>query len=269
MILVPVDFSLTSINAAKYACQWAIQLGFTKLHLYHSYIADDGVSEIGIEGVAAKAKQALIELKQQLESIANCPELTIETNQEPVLAYLNQLVKSHQAYNIVMGLSGKGKLAQKVIGSTTTKVAQEAHCPVIIVPPDSAFQSVKNIVLALPFQKDRIEKTPANLISNMVLKTGAQLMVLQVNNGLAGVAQEVNSDLQTAHHLFPDIEARFYTEEGKQVPKEVLEFAIEQSAEMIIAIIHQHGFWHKLLKGDTTEEIVFNSKVPIFAARSL
>lgn len=270
MIIVPVDFSPTSINAATYACQWATQLDKRKLHLYHSYIADDGVAETGVEGVAAKSRNALLELKQQLQSLPGCPEVTVETNQEPVLEYLNHLVQRHKAYNIVMGLTGKGKVAQKIIGSTTIKVAQEAGCPVVIVPPDCPFQPVKTVVLALQFQSRMLEKTPSPTINNMIQEAGAELLVLNVNKDIVRkVSQEVNAGQHAAHMMFQGINASFHFEEGKQVPKEVVEFAAENDAQMIVAILQQHGFWHNLFKGSTTEALAFHSKIPIFALCTL
>ncbi len=270
MIIVPVDFSTTSMNAARYACQWAAQLGQDKLHLYHSYIADDGMAEIGPEGVEAKSRQALQELKAQLQQLPGCPEISMETNQEPVLAYLNQTMQKRKGYHIVMGLSGKGKLAQKVIGSTTIKVAQEARCPVVIVPPACTFQPVKTVVLALQLQSGMLEQTPSGAINDMILASGAKLMVLNVNNdSTQTVTREVNAGQHAAHMMFDGIGASFHFEEGTNVPKEVVAFAAANQAQMIVAILQQHGFWHTLFKGSTTEALAFHSNIPIFALSSL
>lgn len=108
-LLVPIDFSENAIDAVQYAVHWSNQLESERIILYHSSNTDSTANDIHSkelenikEGLSSKDKLEVI-------CIVNNDGLT-----EGVVA----LVREYQVSFIVMGIAGRNKAGQKLIGSS-------------------------------------------------------------------------------------------------------------------------------------------------------
>ena len=110
-VIVPVDFSPTSLHAAKYAAQLLTGHYGVTLVLYHSY---SKASE------AAKVEQDLERLKTELmqDNIVNMEILAHE--EDDFVAGLEKAARHRAADLVIMGITGKSELAQVFFGLITT-----------------------------------------------------------------------------------------------------------------------------------------------------
>ena len=144
-ILVPVDFSPTSRNAALYAAGLAEQIGSSKLVLYNAFQTilsnfhanpdGEGLDEEELRPLQEDAMHAL-----KLEMLSTTPaNLQIESHcvYEVFHDELTEICKRTNTQWVVMGISGGGKLKEKLIGSHALKVARNSANQVIIVPPNA------------------------------------------------------------------------------------------------------------------------------------
>jgi len=119
-IIVPVDFSRTSINTANYAVKMLTGQHDTEVILYHAY-------EKSTE--ADQAQELMEELKQRLSSsgITNAKTHIEESGDFPEA--LSRFARHHAAQLIIMGLTGKSKLAQMFLTGKTLKIVDKNPLP--------------------------------------------------------------------------------------------------------------------------------------------
>ena len=128
-ILIPVDGSQQSINAFKKAVQIA-KRNDAILHLVTVVDKRNDPEE------AASIERDKESLFKSLEAYASKENLTIEKdikfgNAKKLIA--EDLVKDWSIDLIIMGATGKGRIAKLVVGSITNHVTRHARCDVLIV----------------------------------------------------------------------------------------------------------------------------------------
>jgi nucleotide-binding universal stress UspA family protein len=128
-ILIPVDGSQQSINAFKKAVQIA-KRNDAILHLVTVVDKRNDPEE------AASIERDKEGLFKSLEAYASKENLTIEKdikfgNAKKLIA--EDLVKDWSIDLIIMGATGKGRIAKLVVGSITNHVTRHARCDVLIV----------------------------------------------------------------------------------------------------------------------------------------
>ena len=140
-ILVPIDFSVHSKNALKYAVSMAEQFR-AKLHLVYVveptiYPADLGFGQVVLPGVedelrakGAAELQALIdkEIGGRVEATS-----TVRTG-NPHHEILGE-AEERKVDLIIVATHGHSGVEHMLFGSTAERVVRHAHCPVLTVRP--------------------------------------------------------------------------------------------------------------------------------------
>lgn len=138
-LLVPVDFSDSSLRALRYAADLAADSG-ASLTIVHVVAADYGWLDIGREEYRdldkALQKQAAAELRALVG--ANVPrgvstdlEVRIGRPAEEIVAAADEA----RADLIVLSTQGRTGLDRYLIGSVAERVARLAPCPVYLMRP--------------------------------------------------------------------------------------------------------------------------------------
>jgi nucleotide-binding universal stress UspA family protein len=140
-ILVPIDFSVHSKNALKYAIPMAAQFHAT-LHLVYVveptiYPADLGFGQVVLAGVedelrekGARELQVLID-----KEIAGVVEATCAVRTgNPHHEILNE-AEEKGVDLIVVATHGHSSVEHMLFGSTADRIVRHAHCPVLTVRP--------------------------------------------------------------------------------------------------------------------------------------
>lgn len=156
-VIVPVDFSETSLNAARYAGQLLTGHYGVNMILYHVY-----EKPAHAEG----SKEYLENLKEELQK-RGVRITTLAEQGDDFIEELEKLARHQQADLIIMGITGRSPLGQTFIGSNTFKIMEKRVCPVMIIPPGSEYRDVKNVLLTSDF-KDVSGTTPSAPIKNIL-----------------------------------------------------------------------------------------------------
>ena len=140
-ILVPVDFSAASVQAAKRAMQLAPPMGHVDLvHVAQlSMPAAMPAAELPIEEMMTpldlQQNRALLEGELQgLHEILRAlnPQVNVDTRVvygDPATVIIDE--SAHYDL-IVVGASHRSRLSQLLLGSITKKAVQDARCPVLV-----------------------------------------------------------------------------------------------------------------------------------------
>ena len=164
-ILVPVDFSKTSITALEVAFDIAKKDGADIIVLH---VVEEATSEsYRISGEWKSQNwedkiftfRLLEKAKKQLEKLVMEPrfdavKIVGELRLGNPFHGMNSIISDQKVDLIVMGTKGQTKLEAMIIGTNTQKVVRHARCPVFTVHKKPTSTSYKNIVYATTMSKD-------------------------------------------------------------------------------------------------------------------
>ena len=159
VVIVPLDFSETSFNAAHYAANMYKNRAEITIVLYHFYSKNED---------ELMANNYLVSLKTELSLNCTNIEIIAESGND-FIECLEAYSHVRSAYMIVMGLTGKSAITQWFSGSNTLKMAEKSFCPVMIVPGDAKYNGMYNILIASEMRN--VEETPVLLAVKRVLGT--------------------------------------------------------------------------------------------------
>ena len=253
-VIVPVDFSESSLHAARYAAQLLAGHYGVNMILYHSY---SKASE------AAKAAEMLEDVKAGLmkTNIVNIEILAYEEND--FVDGLEKTARHRRADMIIMGITGKSAIAQVFFGSNTLKMAERKVCPVLIVPQNAFFTPLKNVMLTSDF-KSTVDTTPSVPIKDFLDAFKPQLHIVNVNKDhWISLTEDIEKEKQDMKQLFADYNPEFYFMRLYDVDEAINLFAESRNIDLIIAIQKNHSFIDKLLNGSRTKTLSYHSKMPI------
>ena len=135
-ILVAVDGSACSINAANTAGDLARKMGSTDVYLVVAY--DPIPSYLGEPNLQSIIDARLDNAEQIVEEgLKGLGHLTAKVHTEvmegPAADAILEVAKVREVDLVVLGSRGHGKLAALILGSTTDKGVRQANCAVIVV----------------------------------------------------------------------------------------------------------------------------------------
>lgn len=268
-IIVPIDFSDVSLNALDYTLHLTKELGNTRLVLYHSTIGTAKNLTNDSSDVVAAATEEIKTLIDKLKERAPHIEFIFEVNDDPIYENIVQLYTHYNASLIVMGITGKNKLEQKIIGSNTVRISLKSGFPVLIIPLASTYKPVEKIVLALQFKDNLSQKVPADEIKQFAQSLDAQLLVLNIEKEDDETPPSTVYESQiAAQKMFEDTNATFHLVTDNDVVGSITDFCSEANVEMVISIAEEHGFFESLFKESVTKKLAFYSQVPILVFKS-
>ena len=255
-VIIPIDFSETSLNAARYAAQ--MLSGKTEAHiiLYNLYEDDDDFETHG-----AYLDSLKNELQWKGDKVIEC----VREKGDDLIDSLERLAYQKSATLIVMGITGKTGLKQALVGSNTLKVAERNVCPVLIIPPNATFSGLKNIALASDFN-DVETNTPAGHISAVLDMFNAKLHIVNVDSEIhVALSEEKKTEKEKLGLMFKKFDPEFYFIGTSDFTETMEQFATDRSIDMIITVPHYHSFYGKVFGGDSAKKLVYHSSVPVMA----
>ncbi|MEP7166161.1 MAG: universal stress protein [Ferruginibacter sp.] len=253
-VIIPVDFSNTSLHAARYAAKLLVgHYGVTML-LYHSYHK------------TAEAEAAEADLKELREQLLQKYIVNIETlahQEDDFVDGLERAARHRRADLIIMGITGRSAIAQVFFGSNTLKMVERKVCPVLIVPEQAAINDIKNVMLTSDF-KNTLNTTPSVPIKDFLDVFKPQLHVVNVDKDhYISLTGNYEKEKQELKKMFSDYRPEFYFMRLFDIDEALNLFAEEWNIDLIIVVQKNHSFMEKLLKGSRTKTLTYHSKVPI------
>lgn len=252
-VIVPVDFSETSLHAAKYAAQ-LLAGQHTSIILYHSF-----TKPVQAENVL----NALENIKTELLNEHTLQVETMAFEESDFVDGLEKTARHRNADLIIMGITGKSAIAQVVFGSNTLKMAERKVCPVLIIPESATFSPIKNVMLTSDF-KNTVETTPSGLIKGFLDVFKPQLHIVNVDKEhYISLTENYENEKQELKKMFADYNPEFYFMRLYDIDEAINLFAGSRNIDLIIAIQKNHSFIGKLLSSNRAKTLSYHSKMPI------
>lgn len=254
-VIVPLDFSETSFNAAQYASDMFENRPDVQIILYHYYASGEDITT---------ARTFMNSLEEKYSNSERKIDSVIESGPN-FIDSLSSFAHVKRAYMIVMGLTGKTPMAQRFSGSNTLKMSEKNVCPVLIVPDDASFTKIKNVLIASEMKY--VEETPALLAVKRVLQDfKPSLHILNVDaSHYISLTTEFKEERDKMENLLAEFKPEFYFMRLFDFHESMNLFTRDKNIDMIIIAPKHHSFYERLFKTQHTKSMIYQSKVPVLA----
>lgn len=255
-VIVPVDFSETSLNAARYATRLLTGHYGVNMILHHVY---DKASQ------ADEATHKLESLKNELSTLG-VVKITVQAEEgNDFITELERLARHQQADLVIMGITGRSAIGQTFIGSNTLKMVERKVCPVLIVPQQATYKDVKNVLLTSDFKNARLT-TPSVPIKKILKAFHPALHVINVDSEhYVALTDQYQQEKAALSEMFSEFNPEFYFLGLYNVDEAINQFSQDKNIDFIIVIHKEHSLLSKLFVKSHTKVLAYQSSVPVLA----
>jgi len=254
-VVVPIDFSTPSLNAAAYAVKMLAGSSDTNLILYHMY------EKKHEENVA---NDQLLNFQNSLSKDSPLKIETIAVCGDDLISEIERVVHHRHSNLVIMGIKGKTSIEQ-VFGSNTLKLVDKNVVPVLIVPPDANFEGMKNVALASDFKDVRLTTPSVPIISVLELFHPALHIVNVDNEHYVSLTAEYQREKAIMEEMFSEYDPEFYFIGMNDFFDAIEKFIEDKSIDILITIPRQHSRLSRLLRERHTKKLAYHSRIPILA----
>ncbi|REC79422.1 hypothetical protein DRF60_06240 [Chryseobacterium elymi] len=267
-ILVPTDLSEKSLNAIEMAVQMAIRhhARIILFHMIPNYFMIDrtGKQVIGyktIEENTIKVQAGLDALKTALTERYEGLKIETKIRHQDLVDSMNDFVVSENIDLVVVGTSGRQKLKQLILGSSSYHMLSYVHCSVLLVPETCTHYSFKKILF------------PVRVLDNLNAKLELSLIIAKKNQGvisLLGISDEYGPESLTnafldlkkqLHMRSADYTSEFLLTRNKAI--EISEFSKKKAADLIILNYEDEESWKSIFSENFLKKIINATDVPL------
>lgn len=254
-VIIPVDFSEVSLNAARYAVALLKKQEQTHVLLYSMF---EDLDEAGTTA------EYLESLKKEFNEKGITSVETVKEQGDDFIDSLDRLAFQKAASLIVMGITGRSPLGQAFIGSHALKMAEKNVCPVLIIPPDAQFNEINNIAFTCDFKE--VDAMPALFIKKMLDTFKANLHIINVDSEhYISLNESYESCQKQIKEMLSGYNPEFYFMRWHSFHEAINQFATDYHIDLILTIPKYHSMLSRILGGSHTKKLVYHSTVPVLA----
>lgn len=277
-ILIPIDFSKTSLKALDHAAYLAkiSDAEITLLHVPESLSVTTGTGvfdppdfhEDYEKNIADQSNKRLDELAAGLKKKGNLKVNTLTVIGSPKKEILN-VSKKIKADLIVMGTHGASGIKEFFIGSNTFSIIKDAKCPVLSVQKDQKSPGFKNILV--PFRDKPHSREKVNYAIDLALLYNATIHVLGIDTEYTK-AHKRKIELE-AEQIRKIVEKKGLTCKVKVIESDyladtLLKHAAAIGADLIISMSDMDRMSIvEYFSGPYAQQLVNHSPIPVLSIR--
>lgn len=265
-IIVPIDFSNTSLKALQYAIYLSHEFNY-EIHLLHaiksptiSTLAEIAIQEENLKKEEEDSNHRLNELCEQLRA-DGFKNSSYQTEIGFLSDVLQRLEKEMEIAYIVMGTTGASGFLGNLIGSNASAVMQRIKSPLMLIPHESGMPDFKNLVFCTQFQTD--ETDVLKDVFNFAHHFGSHVVLLKINADWVLEVFSDNSEIERVKNTFQDEKFSIVIHKADSVIKGLDEYLEQHPTQLIILAVRKKNILERLLDGSTSRRIVLHSKTPM------
>ena len=267
-IIVPVNFSKNTNNAAHYAADMARTMG-AALNLVHVFQAPMVISEVPMPEYALEEMRDtnLSLLKDLAADLLKRTDGKIKVSIDMEIGTVEKKIESFcrnkRTFMVVMGASSHS-LQNTLQGSSTIRALRHLPYPLLVIPGNADFQRVKSIIVAC--DREDIDNGVPTFLST--LREMAQLLdarlellhVLTTGKELAAeTVEEYNTWKQTAKTMAPEL--HFIHE--SRVEEGINEYLKSHEADWLMIFPKRHSLLE--FHNSHSRQIVLTCPLPVMS----
>jgi len=254
-ILVPVDFSDTSINALQFAIDLfkGRSLKITVLHTYGTPSSAFHMKSLDrvLEEDAERELNQLIRRFEQSEPDVLLKPLNLKGD---AVHTVNSIADKGEHDLVVMGTKGASGLKEVFMGSVAGGVVKGTVAPVLVVPAGVKFNGLAKMVLAIGEAPSDTERLIATL--RQIKETrGSEIDLFHIGE---------ESDMEELIAPFKELDPVVTLAQGTgDVNKQLNTHLAKVNGDMLCLIRSKRGFFEGFFHESVTLQQTFHSPVPV------
>jgi|GEM_PF-3215509 len=268
LILVAVDFSAASLNAALYAAHLAKLAGAESITLTtvipeHTY-GSDGTP---LASEKSERKTAVYKKLEELQVILFA-KVNVPTKLHILFGDFDQqlanYIKEISADLMVMGVAETDSF-ETFFGTThSIEMIKRTTLPILVVPEGAIFNIGFNKKMDVSLMVDNHYKIPTYKFEKWLRLLQPHVHLTHVDESFIGSPS--SEEMENLHYLKQDLlryDPTIHLLKGSGFSDAVNDFCAEQGVEMIFTFPAKHSFFNLLFAGSHTKKLIFRSKVPV------
>lgn len=266
-IIVAVDFSKASTNAAFYAAEMAMHIHacIALLHVLPLPVlaTDVPIPADSFEISVLEANKSLKELKLKIEKYSNdklCVTCSVTTRS--FLEEMKDSNKDSEVFAVIMGTTGTGATEAFFLGSFSLTAARQLHHPLIIVPPRYQYNGIGKIGIACDM-RNVLETIPLKSIKEIVAQFNSRLEILYVSKPDEKMYPQVLTESKFIQNSLASLhpEIRIATDDDIKVGLE--DFVHKSNIDLLILIRKERILIENIFHKSMTKKMVLHPEVPL------
>lgn len=269
-IVALTDFSPVSLNAVNYAADMA-RATRASLILLHISIIPLAFSEVpyppeNIADLEKEANEKMQQLQKDLESrTGGNIKIHSQVRVGSFLSETMEFCKSRNPFAVVLGTQGSSAIERAICGSNTINATKHLPWPVIAIPPQARFTTIKNIGLACDM-KDVAETTPVEMIKGFIKQFNAHLTIVYMNRKLEpAYDSEMIEESGLLHEMIEDLHPSYRSLNNMDMQDGLNEFAKSNKLDLLIIIPKKHNLLEKLFHKSQSKKLLLHTHIPVMS----
>jgi nucleotide-binding universal stress UspA family protein len=268
-IVVPVDFSGASVNAANYAIDFAMAIN-AAVALVHvcelDLISEVPISAETIAHLLKDAEEKIGKLKEALDHKTG-KKITIytEVRQGTTVTQIKEYCQDIQPAIVIMGAHGTTAAERFFFGSNTLSAVRNLAWPLIIVPAGTRFTGITRIGLACDLQQAPLAVHAAE-IKFLYNEFHPQLHVLHVTEKKHGMLDDNEiKEAEWVKEILKDTRPVFHFMQNENIEDAINEFSEKNNLSLLIVIPRVHGLLNRLFHKSHSKKMVLQAHIPVMS----
>jgi len=275
-ILFPTDYSETANNAFIYALNIAKKYDamLYVLHVYQNPIISSRIPPIVVQDTAIASELRSFEDFKESSSFlhdileregASDVDMKLILKEGYFTSTIKEFVEEEKDIDlVVMGTNGSSSYLERAFfGSNTVSAIKNLKIPVISIPLQAKYSSIKSIVFTTLFkEKDR---DALNYLVLIAERFGAKIHCLHVGNKYKSDLDETlniwKSDFASKPILFEILEI------DENINKTILKYVDKNKIDLMASVPRNLNFFEDLFSPSFTKTMSYEAKVPILVVK--
>lgn len=287
-ILLPVDFSDSSINACEYTLSLTAKIPDARvllLHCFYDYLAESDealpaddettASEVITERVLyrnqADAQEQLEQIYQTMLREIRAAGSAVHLEQAFISGLAEEkIAEEAQRFSpdlVIMGTRGESNMARSFFGTVTTQVIEDAHIPILTIPESYNGNAIHRVLYATNF--DKADVKAITTLASLLEPFHPAILCVHVGD------DEKDEDRQNLTQLQQQLQTttssgniRYTLLEGDNVADALQNFAIQEKVDLLALTTHERGSWERLFNPSLTKKLVLHASTPLLIFHS-
>ena len=255
-VIVPVDFSDTSLNAAKYATKFLTGHYGVTMVLFSYCDRDNEVPE---------TIQHLDKLRSILREEGIVKTEILAVSGPGFIPELDRMAREINADLIIMGITGRSPVGQSLIGSNTLKMVEKKTCPVLIIPDGASYTESKDVLLTSDYNNLEYS-TAAVQIKNVLNRLRPNLHIMNNNEETyITISEELQQKRNALAAMFSEFKPEFHFLTLSNLHEAIYQFAKDKFIDLIIVVHREQTMFSRLFGRSNTNKLAYSSTIPVLA----
>ncbi|MDR3250889.1 MAG: universal stress protein [Tannerella sp.] len=282
MALIPVDFSDYSMRACKVGFEYAASVGaeVMLLHAYYAPFIPSSMSYLGTGLDSAEAdsiRQAQDRVKKDVKNMVNEIDNKIKSGELPDVKYnytireglpedeIIAFTKEHRPMLVVMGTRGKNRKNIDLIGSVTAEIIEVIKAPLLAIPENVAFESLKNadnIAFAMYFNQQDL--VAFDYFAELIKGYNPKIHLFNISTSKDEWNEiRLTGTREYLQKHYPDLTVDFTVLDDGDLLESVEKFVQEKQIDVITLTTHRRSMITRIFNPSIARKMLFHSNTAL------